>query len=328
MNPLDGKRPGVVTVTLNVAIDQTLDVPGFKAGAVNRAMAETRTAGGKGINVAAFLSGNPLAGGPVPVTATGFLGEENAAVFDALFRRRGIRDRFLRLPGRSRVNIKLVDREGRSVTDINLPGLHAPAESWRGLLTVVDDLAVTDRTFVLAGSVPAGVPDTAYADMVARLHARGAFVAVDASGPPLRHAVAARPDMVKPNAAELAELLGRPLTGRAEVVRAARDLSDAGIALVVVSLGAEGAIFVEGDRALLAVPPPVEVASTVGAGDAMVAGVVSARLEGAGLEDCARRGTAFAAGTLSRLGPELPPPERLAELLRAVRTEDVRVEEL
>ncbi|KAA0676614.1 1-phosphofructokinase [Roseomonas genomospecies 6] len=323
MNPVDGKRSGVVTVTLNAAIDQTLDVPGFQAGAVNRAVAETRTAGGKGINVAAFLSG-----GALPVTATGFLGEENAAVFDALFRRRGIRDRFLRLPGRSRVNIKLVDREGRSVTDINLPGLHVPAESWRGLLTVVDDLATTDRSFVLAGSVPAGVPDTAYAEMVARLRARGAFVAVDASGPPLRHAVAARPDMVKPNAAELAELLGRPLTGRAEVVRAASDLSESGIALVVVSLGAEGAVFVEGGRALLAVPPSVEVASTVGAGDAMVAGVVSARLEGAGLEGCARRGTAFAAGTLSRLGPELPPPERLAELMRAVQIEDVRVEEL
>ncbi|MDQ2104069.1 1-phosphofructokinase family hexose kinase, partial [Azospirillum isscasi] len=284
MNPLDNRRPGVVTVTLNAAIDQTLDVPGFAAGAVNRAVAETRTAGGKGINVAAFLSGTPSSSGTVPVTATGFLGEENTAVFDALFRRRGIRDRCLRLPGRSRVNIKLVDREGRSVTDINLPGLHVPAESWRGLLTVVDDLAAANRTFVLAGSVPAGVPDTAYAEMVAHLRARGAFVAVDASGPPLRHAVAARPDMVKPNAAELSELLGRPLNGRAELVRAARDLSESGIALVVVSLGAEGAVFVEGGRALLAVPPPVEVASTVGAGDAMVAGVIAARLEGAGPE--------------------------------------------
>lgn len=318
MSPQPTPRPGVVTVTLNAAIDQTLDVPGFAAGAVNRAVAETRTAGGKGINVAAFL-----AGGDTPVTATGFLGEENTAVFDALFRRRGIRDRCLRLAGRSRVNIKLVDREGRSVTDINLPGLYVPAESWRGLLTVVNDLAAANRTFVLSGSVPMGVPDTAYAEMVTALHRRGAFVVVDASGPPLRHAVAARPDMVKPNAAELAELLGRPLTDRAEVVRAARELSETGIALVVVSLGAEGAVFVEGGRALLAVPPPVEVASTVGAGDAMVAGVVAARLEGMGLEDCARRGTAFAAGTLSRLGPELPPPERLAELMRAVRVEEL-----
>ncbi|NUB17174.1 1-phosphofructokinase [Azospirillum brasilense] len=323
MTPPSNLRAGVVTVTLNAAIDPTLDGPGFAAGAVNRAVPETRTAGGKGINVAAFLAGASLAGGATPVTATGFLGEENTAVFDALFRRRGIRDRCLRLAGRSRVNIKLVDREGRSVTDINLPGLHVPAESWQGLLTVVDDLAAANPIFVLSGSVPAGVPDPAYAEMVTALHRRGAFVVVDTSGPPLRHAVAAHPDMVKPNAAELAELVGGPVKDRAEVVCAARELSESGIALVVVSLGAEGAVFVEGGRALLAVPPPVEVASTVGAGDAMVAGVVAARLAGVGLEDCARRGTAFAAGTLSRLGPELPPPERLAELMRAVRVEEL-----
>ncbi|WP_431862563.1 1-phosphofructokinase [Azospirillum sp.] len=309
---------GVVTVTLNAAVDQTLDVPGFTAGAVNRAVAETRTAGGKGINVAAFLSG-----GPVPVTATGFLGEDNAAVFEALFRRRHITDRCLRVPGASRVNVKVVDREGGSVTDINLPGPQIRAESWHGLLHALDGLAAANGTVVLAGSVPAGVPETAYADIVPRLRRHSAFVVVDASGAPLRHAVAARPDMVKPNAHELSELLGRPLSGRDAVVRAARELSDSGIALVVVSLGADGAVFVEGGRALLAVPPKVSVASTVGAGDAMVAGVLAARLEGGDLEACARRGTAFAAGTLSRLGPELPPPERIAELMAAVTVEAV-----
>ncbi|HYH37459.1 MAG TPA: 1-phosphofructokinase [Azospirillum sp.] len=307
---------GVVTVTLNAAVDQTLDVPGFTAGAVNRAVAETRTAGGKGINVAAFLSG-----GPVPVTATGFLGEDNVAVFEALFRRRHITDRCLRVPGASRVNVKVVDRTGGSVTDINLPGPQIRAESWHGLLHALDGLAAANGTVVLAGSVPAGVPETAYADIIPRLRRHNAFVVVDASGTPLRHAVAARPDMVKPNAHELSELLGRPLSGRDEVVRAARELSASGIALVVVSLGADGAVFVEGEHALMAVPPKVAVASTVGAGDAMVAGVLAARLEGGDLEVCARRGTAFAAGTLSRLGPELPPPERIAELMAAVTVE-------
>ncbi|WP_448190458.1 1-phosphofructokinase [Azospirillum sp. sgz301742] len=307
---------GVLTVTLNAAVDQTLDVPGFTAGAVNRAVAETRTAGGKGINVAAFLSG-----GPVPVTVTGFLGEDNTGVFEALFRRRHITDRCLRVPGASRVNVKVVDREGGSVTDINLHGPQIRAESWHGLLAALDTLAASNGTVVLAGSVPAGVPETAYADMIPRLRRHRSFVVVDASGAPLRHAVAARPDMVKPNAHELSELLGRPLGNRADVVGAAQELAGSGIALVVVSLGAEGAVFVEGDRALLAVPPRVTVASTVGAGDAMVAGVLAARLEGGDLDSCARRGTAFAAGTLARLGPELPPPDRIAELMDAVTVE-------
>lgn len=312
---------GVVTVTLNAAVDQTLDVPGFTAGAVNRAVAETRTAGGKGINVAAFLATSLAGGGAVPVTAAGFLGEENTAVFEALFRRRHIHDRCLRVPGASRVNVKVVDRQGGSVTDINLPGPEIRAEAWHGLLAALDGLAASNGTFVLAGSVPAGVPETAYAEMIPRLRKHGVFIAVDASGPPLRHAVAARPDMVKPNAHELSELLGRPLADRDEIVRAARELGGAGIGLVVVSLGAEGAVFVEGARALLAVPPRVPVASTVGAGDAMVAGVLAARLKGGDLEACARHGTAFAAGTLSRLGPELPPPARIAELMDAVRVE-------
>lgn len=313
---------GVVTVTLNAAVDQTLDVPGFTTGAVNRALSETRTAGGKGINVAAFLSG-----GPAPVTATGFLGADNTAVFETLFRDRRIADRCLRVPGSSRTNVKVVDRDGGggggSVTDINLPGPRIPGTAWRALLDGLDELGALNGVFVLAGSVPAGLTDSAYAEIIPVLRRHGAFVALDASGAPLRHAMAAKPDMIKPNAHELSELLGRPLGGRDDVTAAARELAAQGVALVVVSLGADGAVFVEQGRALHAQPPRVEVASTVGAGDAMVAGVLAARLAGGDLEDCARRGTAYAAGTLALLGPELPPPSRIAELMAAVRIEAI-----
>ncbi|MFP2934468.1 1-phosphofructokinase family hexose kinase, partial [Pyxidicoccus sp. 3LG] len=202
-------KPGIVTVSLNSAIDQTLDCPGFTAGAVNRVVSETRTAGGKGINVAAFL-----AGGAAPVTATGFLGADNVQVFEALFRERGIQDRCLRLPGSSRVNIKVVDRAGGDVTDLNLPGLKVSDEGLRRLVETLDSLARDNGCFVLAGSLPAGVPEDIYATLTARLRARGGLVAVDTSGAPLRHAMGAKPDFVKPNAHELSELLGRPLPDR------------------------------------------------------------------------------------------------------------------
>lgn len=306
-------KPGIVTVSLNSAIDQTLDCPGFTAGAVNRVVSETRTAGGKAINVAAFL-----ADGPGQVTATGFLGKDNAHVFEALFRERGIQDRCMRMPGASRVNIKVVDRAGGTVTDLNLPGLHVPDGALDLLMEKVEALAGDNGCFVLSGSLPAGVPDDTYATLTARLKARGALVVVDTSGAPLKHAVAAKPDFVKPNAHELSELLGRPLADRAEVVRAARQLHATGIGLVVVSLGGEGAIFVGQEGALLAVPPKVEVASTVGAGDSMVAGVLAARLAGRTLEDCARYGTAFAAGKLARVGPVPPSPARVEALMPQV----------
>lgn len=323
---MTSSRDGLVTVTLNAAVDQTLECPGFAAGAVNRVAAQTFTAGGKGINVAAFLAGR--AGRAGRVTATGFLGSDNAAPFEALFRERGIEDRCLRLPGGSRVNIKVVDRlgpEGPRVTDINLPGLVVPEAALSRLVDELDALARDSRWFVLAGSVPAGVPEDFYAEMVCRLKARGCSVAVDASGAPLRRAVAARPDLIKPNQHELRELLGAPLLleERAQVVRAAREIQRSGVGLVVVSLGADGAMFVDAERALLAVPPPIDVASTVGAGDAMVAGVLAARMlaEGGDLEACARLGTAFAAGKLAAVGPVLPPDERLQELRDATRIE-------
>lgn len=306
-------RPGVVTVTLNAAIDQTLDCPGFTPGAVNRVLSETRTAGGKGVNVAALLA----ASGDGPITATGFLGHENDAAFTGLFHERGIADRCIRLPGAVRTNVKLVDRTTGAVTDINLPGLTVPPDALSRLSAAVEELAAEAGCVVMAGSLPAGVPANVYGALVPRVQAAGAFVAVDTSGPPLAHALAARPGMVKPNVHELSEHLGRPLPDTAAVVAAATDLHRTGITLVVVSLGAGGAVFVGAEGALKATPPAVEVASTVGAGDAMVAGVLSAWCRGAGLEDCARRGTAFAAGTLAVLGPSLPPPARLDELARA-----------
>lgn len=309
---------GVVTVTLNVALDHTLQCPGFTAGAVNRVASQTLTAGGKGINVAAFLAGRGET-----IAATGFLGRDNAAPFEALFAARGIHDRCVRLPGASRVNIKVVDRPAQKVTDINLPGLVIAPEALAALVAEIDALALEHHWFVLAGSVPAGVPDDVYAGMVKRLRARGCFVAVDGSGPPLRHAVGALPDMIKPNQHELSELLGRPVAGRAQVLAAARELQRSGIGLVVVSLGEGGAVFVDSERALLAVPPAIEVASTVGAGDALVAGILAARLEGGDLEACARLGTAFAAGKLAEVGPVLPPRARLESLLSAVEIESL-----
>jgi fructose-1-phosphate kinase PfkB-like protein len=127
-------------------------------------------------------------------------------------------------------------------------------------------------------------------------------VVVDTSGDPLRHALEAAPHVVKPNVHELESLLGYPLRGAASVAAAARQLIAAGVGLAVVSMGAKGACFVTASDALIAQPPAVEVHSTVGAGDAMVAGIVAAQLRALPLEGCARLATAFAVQALTR-GP-------------------------
>jgi 1-phosphofructokinase family hexose kinase len=304
----------IATLSLNPALDQTARISHFAAGQVNRVEWEQTDAGGKGINVASFLADFGLA-----VSITGLLGDANAEPFVRLFKHKGIEDRFLRLPGRTRVNVKIVDEAQDRVTDINFPGLSPGPGDLERLAAIVDALAESCDWFVLSGSVPARVPADVYAGLVTRLKGRGKTLVLDASGAPFAAAVGLGPHIVKPNLDELRELTGRPLADQTEVVVAARDLIARGVGLVAVSMGPEGALFVEGDEAALTVPPRIAVKSTVGAGDAMVAGIVTGSLRGLDLADRARLATAFSLGALGEVGPHLPPPSVIESLSARVQ---------
>lgn len=314
-------RP-VVTVTLNPAIDQTLSIPGFAAGRVNRVAASRSDPGGKGVNVASFLADLGL-----EVAATGFLGADNTALFEALFERKRIADRFVRIAGSTRVGLKIVDERSGQTTDINFPGLSPTAGDLHELLVRIAGMALPGRWFVLSGSVPPGVPDGIYATMTEAIHAHGGHVVLDTSGPALREAVAAGPgavpEIVKPNVEELGELVGRTLDTPAAVRAAGESLLEKGVRRVAVSMGGAGAVFLENGRALLARPPAVEVRSTVGAGDAMVSGIVYALIRGLPLEEVARAATASGAYAVTAVGPGLEDPDRHRELMEKVRIEGV-----
>ena len=297
----------IATVTLNPAIDQTVTCADFRPNVVNRAEAVQFDPGGKGINVAACLADAGYA-----VVVTGFLGRENARFFEDLFARRGIVDRFVRIPGRTRTSVKIVDPARQETTDVNVPGLAPPADALDRLTKALDELCQRCEWFVLTGSLPPGVPDDLYATLVARLKARGKRTVLDTSGDGLRAAVAAGPTIIKPNLAELRQIVGAGLEDHEAIVVAARTLASRhGMALVVVSMGSEGAILVDGERAVWARPPHVRVESTVGAGDGMVAGLVAAQTVGLDLAACARLATAYAVGGITRIGPSLPAEEKL-----------------
>ncbi|MBF2002866.1 MAG: 1-phosphofructokinase [Synechococcales cyanobacterium M58_A2018_015] len=308
--------PPIVTLTLNPAIDQTVAIPNFQAGAVNRVAWEQADPGGKGVNVASFLSDFGFA-----VTASGFLGKETAETFQTFFEQKRINNRFVLIPGRTRTNIKIIDEVQNQVTDINFPGQTPLAEHLTLLRRLMEELAVNHDWFILSGSLPTGVPASIYAELTQYLKAQGKTVIVDASGESLRQAIPAAPYAIKPNLDELQEALGRSLSGPAAIVQAARELVQGGITCVVISMGAEGAIFVEADWAIWAHPPQVEVVSTVGAGDAMVAGLVTGKLRGLSLADCAQLATAFSIGALSQVGPRLPPPAEVDAVSKQVRIE-------
>lgn len=294
----------VVTVTANPAVDQTIWIPGFRAGQVNRVVREDRSPGGKGINVAAFL-----AAFGVPVRATGFLGADNAAPFSDFLTTAGIEQRFTLVEGVTRTGVKIVDDAAGETTDINFPGFTVTAAERERVGAEVAAAVTPGGWVVLAGSLPQGVEPDLYRWLTELVHAGGGLVALDTSGPALERALPAGPDLIKPNRAELEELTGRVLGSRDDVLAAARELLAAGAGLVIVSDGAAGALFARGDEAVFATPPPVTVASTVGAGDAMVAGAVAGLRERRSLADVAALATAFSAVAISRVGPHLDADE-------------------
>ncbi|MCE9579683.1 MAG: 1-phosphofructokinase [Deltaproteobacteria bacterium] len=308
----------IVTVTLNPAIDQTIRIDRLVRGAVHRASSVHHDAGGKGVNVAACLGD-----WGVPVTATGLVGRDNAAAFEALFAAKGVTDAFVRADGLTRVNTKLVD--DAETTDINLPGLAATPAQLAAVTAAMIARLEPGAIAVIGGSLPGGCPDDHYAGLVRAATGAGARVVLDASGPALAAALAAdvRPWCIKPNRAELAAVLGAPLTDLPAVIAAARALNARGIALVVVSMGEGGALFVDAHGALLARLAAPAVVTTVGAGDAMVAGIVAAVVEGGDLARIARLATAFAVGKLGNPGPHLPSRDAVAALAAQVTLTDV-----
>lgn len=307
----------LVTVTLNPAIDRTLLIPRFTAGAVNRAGPTVEQPGGKGVNAALALAAYGI-----PVIATGFLGRDNARPFEAAFQRLGVGDAFLRLPAATRTGIKIVDPDFGQTTEINFPGLTPSAADLAALRVELLRLAAESAGwFVLGGSLPPGVPETFYHDMIAELRAHGCRVALDTSGAPLRAGLAAGPDLVKPNLHELAELLGAPLATPAAAVAAARGLLARGVGEVVVSMGAQGACLVTAEHAWCARPPAIEVRSTVGAGDAMVAGLLAGTHAGLDAGARARLATAFSVAVLTHPRGETPTREMLDAIAARVTVE-------
>ncbi len=318
MNPLNpfAEPARVVAVALNPALDQTIEVAGLQPGAVNRALRMQIDVGGKAVNVASCLSDFG-----VNAAVAGQLGRDNAALFEELFQRKKIANHCCYLDGLTRINTKLVDTVSGETTDLNMPGPEfdptAAADLLKQVLERLDRLVERTASWVvLSGSLPPGLPADIYATLTAWVQAAGVSVLLDTSGVPLKAALTAGPRIVKPNRHELAELLDRPLDSLESLVTAGRELLAGSPApeWVVVSLGGDGALFLTREHAVLAQPLRVAVTSTVGAGDAMVAGLVAARLEDLSLTETAQLATAFAAAKLTRLGPHLPRPAEVRAL--------------
>lgn len=288
-----------LTVTLNAALDLTYRVPRLRAHESHRITDVTERAGGKGLNVARVLAalGHPVtvtgfAGGPTGAHVRALLAAEDGPVTDAL----------VDVAGNTRRTVAVVDGSTGDTTQLNEAGPEVTAEEW-GVFTDAYAALLTDtggagavpvRAVALCGSLPPGVPVGAYAELVRAAHAAGVPVLLDASGEPLRRGVAARPDLVKPNAAELAQL-----TGATEPLRAADDARRRGAHAVAASLGADGLLAVTADGTWRAAPPRHVPGNPTGAGDSAVAGLLSGLAEGLDWPARLARAVALSAATVA-----------------------------
>jgi 1-phosphofructokinase len=291
----------IVTVTLNPSLDRTIEVDSLARGCVQRVTAARLDPGGKGVNVARAL----LANGVRTLAVLPIAGTEGDQLV-ALLGHENVDVAVVAVSGRTRSNIAIAEADG-AVTKLNEPGASLGADDLEMLAGKVLAVAVPGTWVVLCGSLPPGLQDDAYAVLTRRFVTAGLRVAVDTSGPALRAAVAAGPELVKPNADELAEAVRRPLLSRSAVVDAARELQHLGAQTVLVSLGSAGAILV--DESVVAGESPVnEPRSTVGAGDAFLAGFLAGQSLGMSRREAFAEALAWGAAAVQLPGTRMPGP--------------------
>lgn len=294
----------IKTVTLNPAVDKTVEINDFKVGEVNRILSIRLDAGGKGINVAKTIK--ELEGSSI---ATGFLAGQNGDYIKNCLNRMMVPNDFLFVKGETRTNLKVVDRRNQTNTDINEPGLiEITEEDIRRLEEKIFSDMSEDDILVLSGSVPSNVPKITYREWTERANRSGIRVLLDADRELLEEGIKAKPYLVKPNLAELEILLNRKLNDKNEIVSAGRSLLDMGIKTAAISLGADGAFFFHGEHTIYAEGIKVAVRSTVGAGDAMVAALAVAISRDDPFEKAVA--LAVAAGTANVASAGTQPPNK------------------
>ncbi|MEW5811892.1 MAG: 1-phosphofructokinase family hexose kinase [Actinomycetota bacterium] len=307
----------IVTVTPNPSIDRTVTLPSpLTRGAVHRVTSVTDQAGGKGVNVARALT---LAGLDALAILPAAANDPLITALEAA----AVSFRVVPAAGAARTNLTITEPDG-TTTKINEPGATLDAATVTALTDAVLAAADDADWVVMSGSLPPGIAASWYGDVVAMLASRRCRVAVDTSDAPLAALVGSlergAPDLIKPNAEELASVLGLSpevleqavAQGDPEpVVAAARQLVDRGVGAVLATLGAEGAVLVDANGAWMATPPPIVPRSTVGAGDSSLAGYVRAEVGGAVAPQRLQMAVAYGSAAAALPGTTLPSPAEI-----------------
>lgn len=308
----------IYTVTLNPAIDKTVVIENFSAGSVNRVQTVREDPGGKGINVSKCLG--KLG---VKSVAAVILAGQTGSKLKSMIENEGVCVLDVWAEGENRTNLKIIDPVKKENTDINEPGPVVTEALLERLKQTIGSRIQPGDIVILSGSLPAGVDRGLYAEWTAYFRSLHGCVYLDADGEPMHKGMAAVPYMIKPNDTELAALVGKSSLSVEDMLREGKDIYDTGIQEIVISLGGDGALFVNRDGCFRAEGLKVEVKSTVGAGDSMVAAMAYGQEKKLSREKWIKLAIAMGAASVMQSGTQPPEANLVWEL-----TEQVKIEKL
>jgi 1-phosphofructokinase/tagatose 6-phosphate kinase len=314
----------IITLTANAAIDKTLTVPNFVTGFRHRASQSLTLPGGKGVNVARALRTIGQ-----PVVASGLVGGRTGQQIVEGLSREGILNDFVRIAGESRTSTAVIDPTSLTQTEINEWGPVVTEQERAAFLDKVDYLAKGAHYVIICGSLPRKVPDDFYAEILRRIHEARCHTILDSSGDPLRHGVRAHPDFVTPNLREAEDLVGHEFHDEQDLIDATELIHRLGAQNVIIKT-ADGcyARIRQGRRHRVyraTIPLIEDVVSTVGSGDAFLAGFVAGHFSNADPGDCLRNGLACAAANTQQYGAGVLDPDDVERLLATTRVDEIRV---
>ena len=307
----------ITTICLNPSFDKAVEMDSLKLGEVNRIRELREDLGGKGINVAVVAQRLGL-----DVQCIGIMGETGADQLSEMMDREELKHHFLRIPGKVRTNLKLVLKDEKGITELNEAGAQLDEEHLKAFFQLAREKTADSDMVVLTGSLPPGCPRGVYRDLMLAL--KGKKCILDTEGPELELAAkSAHPFLIKPNLHEMETTLGLELRTMRSIRDAALLFLRLGVLHVVISMGAMGAMYVDEERTLFAPALRVATKSTVGAGDAMLGGMLLGYEKEGDMGKAFRYGVAAGAASVMTEGTQLMRPDDFYNLLDQVRIQEV-----
>ena len=307
----------IYTITLNPALDRTLWIQKVRDDVSNRILEEKSFAGGKSVDVSKVLKNLG-----VDNIALGFVGGFAGRELEGRLLNEGIETDFVRVSGETRTNIIIHETGTGKQLAFNARGPEIKPDELMQFIEQLERLPCGELV-AIGGSIPLGVSPEIYRKIINLVKRCQAKVVLDVDGEALRQGIKALPNVIKPNIHELSELAGRELKGLDDVVSAARSINQQGVEIVLVSMGAKGILLVSDGQQYLAVPPNVNVESTIGAGDSSVAGFIFGLVQGKDLKQCLIYAVAAGTATTLRQGTALCQKDDFERIVPQVRLSDL-----